>query len=151
VFAPGGNAAECAQDVCVINNVAINSTQSQVGNGVNFTQVCNQCKTNSCKCIISGSSVSDLSKQISLGTLFNSFCGPTSECYQLPTGGGAPINIPCEAAVTDIPVTPIKTTIPWQAWVIIAVIAIIIILVILAILYGRNSQKYVLPPQYAGY
>lgn len=88
----GGTIEECNSEVCVIDNVSINSLNSN-GN-INFNQTCNGCKTNSsgCLCFIDVST-QDLINKISYrnsGMMtqqkFTQNCSGNSTCFRYDNG-----------------------------------------------------------------
>lgn len=76
-----GNFITCPQNVCVIDDVVINASDTTVAGGINFNTVCSGCVTSSgCICVVSGINVSDTMGNIGITTNFNEFCGASSVC-----------------------------------------------------------------------
>lgn len=78
----------CSADVCVIDNIAINASNSTLGGGVVMAQMCSSCKYQ-CDCIIAGVSVNSVLQQVGLtnSTQFNVACGPNSTCFTEDASG----------------------------------------------------------------
>lgn len=68
-----GRARECNQEVCIIDNISINSVNSRYGD-VTFEQLCSNCKGGGCKCIIG---TTNIPSNINI----NQNCG-TETCYE---------------------------------------------------------------------
>lgn len=75
-----GEALTCKSDICIINDVSVQATQSQVGGGVQISQVCSNCNGN-CKCILAGIDINTLGSSIGLKGQFNAYCDPRSQCF----------------------------------------------------------------------
>jgi hypothetical protein len=92
-----GDPVPCRQSTCIIDGVTLNLIDSQVGGGVNFNQVCNNCPDGNCSCIIQDTTV-DIQNSVIGGNLIpvNNGCNAYT-CYQSNPGvtGPANINVPC--------------------------------------------------------
>lgn len=47
----------CQQNICIIDEINVNLINSQVGVGIEFDQVCGNCKNSQCSCIISNATI----------------------------------------------------------------------------------------------
>lgn len=137
---PNGNNSSCNNNTCVIDNVSIQAASSTVGGTVNFNQICNQCTTGPCTCIISGVDLSETGNDVpQLQAQFNQYCGTNSQCLQIePNGVDVPVN--CQQALTSAVTSSNGTSIIGWIWIVVVVIFIIII-VVLVILSTRNSSS----------
>lgn len=54
---PDGNAIACERNICLIDNVSLNLTNTKVGDSVDFNQVCGACTGGNCYCVISNTTV----------------------------------------------------------------------------------------------
>jgi len=123
-----GNAIECQNAVCVIDQVTIDAVDSSIGS-INIDQVCNACNNPSnknvgCTCIISGVNINDVWSQIG-GANFSQDCGPNSICLQIaPNGVDMPVE--CQQVINN---TGENTTIPIEVWVGIGLFVIICIII----------------------
>lgn len=83
-----GNFINCPQNICVIDNVVINTVNTQTPGGVNFFNMCGGCnETSGCLCIISGVSVSQTGGNIGIGSNINQVCSGSSICMELDENG----------------------------------------------------------------
>lgn len=78
-----GQLQVCDPNVCVIDDVTVSLTASQIG-GVNVVNFCPGCGAGGkgCFCLISGVDVSQTMSQVGLGVNFKQYCGPNSVCIQ---------------------------------------------------------------------
>lgn len=136
----------CPQNICVIDDVTINVTESYVPGGINFNTICSGCGGgsggSSCLCIVSGVNVSSTMSQIGIGANFNEFCGSNSVCIVEDTFG----NIISESACpqidpADVPL-PFFSSYPNIAIVIVVFLCLLTILFV-AIAVRAESTKYV--------
>lgn len=77
-----GTLITCSQNVCVIDQVAIDIVNSQIGNNVNFTSICPACgggNAKNCLCVIAGVNVSSTLGNVGIANI-NEFCGEGSVC-----------------------------------------------------------------------
>lgn len=134
----------CPQTICVIDDVTINITESDVPGGINFNTVCSGCGGASggdgCLCIVSGTNVSATMSQIGIGVNFNQFCGSNSVCIVEDSAG----NIISEGACTqinpaNIPVSSFSS-IP-NIGIVILIILVVIIILFVAIAARSSPQK----------
>ena len=83
-----GNALECLNNVCVIDDVSIQAVRSSIGSGsIDFRQVCSLCKGGPCTCIISGVDISDTLTSIGIEANFDQLCGADSTCLEIQPDG----------------------------------------------------------------
>lgn len=47
----------CNQNVCLIDGVTVNLVNAQIGGGINFNQICNNCVNSVCSCVVSDTTV----------------------------------------------------------------------------------------------
>lgn len=132
-YQPSGNFITCPQTICVIDNVTINATQSQVPGGINFNTVCSGCGGASggdgCLCIVSGINISATMSQIGVGSNFNQLCGNNSVCIVEDSAG----NIISQGGCTGI--NPANGNIPTFSYLPNLGILFIVILVVLLFLF----------------
>lgn len=91
----------CTTNSCIIDNVTVNLVNSQIGGGINFSQICGGCNecgggVCTCNCIISATEVDIFNSQIGgnvIPALNN--CGPTS-CVQRNPGINGPEYVPVD-------------------------------------------------------
>jgi hypothetical protein len=99
-----GVQAQCHQNLCIIDNVAINIINSKESGGINFNVVCG-CGQGSgtCRCVFSDISIFQENSSILGGLNFQSNCG---SCVKPdPANQGNFINISCD---TGLPIGPIS-------------------------------------------
>jgi hypothetical protein len=140
VYQPTGNFITCPQNICVIDNVTISATESEVPGGINFNTVCSGCGGASggdgCLCIVSGLNVSATMSQIGVGTNFNEFCGASSVCIVQDAAG----NIISESGCTGI--NPTNIGISSYSYLPNLGILFIIILVVLLIFFIAITARF---------
>lgn len=78
-----GKEDRCMADVCVINNMSINLSQS----GVMGDQLCGHCGKDRCMCIISGVNVENVMGQTELTPVFNQYCSGNLVCIKQGVSG----------------------------------------------------------------
>lgn len=77
----------CSSSSCIIDNVTISLSQSNVGGSINFNQVCKNCSSTdpnvvvSCSCLIEGNSVLVANSQIGGNINFNQQCTGAIQCF----------------------------------------------------------------------
>lgn len=83
----------CNSNVCVIDNVTVNSVNSTLGD-VNITQICPACSPDQlCECIISSNDLPETFEELGLTSNFTSYCGSNGQCYVLEGDGNlTPVN-----------------------------------------------------------
>jgi hypothetical protein len=83
----------CRSSSCIIDNITIALSQSNVGGSVNFSQVCKNCSSNdpnvvvSCTCLIEGTSVLVANSQIGGNIDFNQHCTGAIQCFSTDEAG----------------------------------------------------------------
>lgn len=127
-----GALESCTASVCVISDVNINISESEIGGPVNFANMCSTCSpptgsssSTGCICIISGDSVSGNLAQIGVGTQFSQLCGSNSICFE---DGVRVACGPAASAPPPIPPTSSTPTIIFIAFIGIITLAILIAL-----------------------
>lgn len=142
-FQPTGNIITCPQNICVIDNVTINATQSRVPGGINFNTVCSGCGGQSggdgCLCIVSGINISATAAQIGVGVNFNEFCGGSSVCLVEDSEG----NIISEGGCTGI--NPTNIGVSGLFYLPVLGIIFILLLIVLLILFISIAAKFTPP------
>ena len=91
--------ATCSQNVCVIDNVSVNSVNSNIGN-INFEVVCGGCdsKNGGCLCLFQNSNV--FSQASSIGNIdFSVKCG--GNCAIIDPKTGKQTKVQCPSKPTD--------------------------------------------------
>lgn len=130
-YQPTGTIIKCPQNICVIDNVVINASQSNIPGGVNFNTVCSGCGgasgADGCLCIVSGVNVSQTFAQIGVGTNFNQFCGGSSVCLVEDSAG----NIISSGGCTGI--NPINISSPSYFVPVLGIIVILLIIVLIVL------------------
>lgn len=141
-----GDAINCTQNICLIDGVTVNLVNSQVGNGLNFNQICGNCVNSQCSCVVSNTTVDIINSTIG-GNLvpIAEGCGSFT-CSQTNPGNTGPAIIPVacgtgpfnpyaqyEAEVAAAQATAKKSS--WL-WTLVAVgIALIIIYLIILFIH----------------
>lgn len=134
----------CPQTICVIDDVTINVTESEVPGGINFNSVCSGCGGPSggdgCLCIVSGVNISATMSQIGIGVNFNQFCGPDSVCLVedssgniISEGGCSQIN-PSNISVPSYPSTP-------NLGIVLILVFVLVIVLFVAIAARASTQR----------
>lgn len=130
-FQPTGAIITCPQNICVIDDVVISATQTNIPGGINFNTVCSGCGGASgsagCLCVVAGVNVSQTFSQIGVGTNFNEFCGGSSVCLVEDNAG----NIISEGGCTGINPLNIQTQNYFLPVLGIVAILLIIVLIVL--------------------
>jgi hypothetical protein len=87
-----GTPVQCDESICVMDDVTINIINSKVGGGINFDQLCGNCKGGTCQCYFSDVSINDIDSLIDGGINFKQSCG--GNCFldsqNQPYPGGCP-------------------------------------------------------------
>ena len=125
-----GNANICEADVCVIDDININSVNSNVSGNIIFSQLCNSCK-NQCNCIISSVNLNNLLQNVGLTneTQFNMSCA-SGTCYTRDSNDNLiPTDCPKNASVN---VSNLPVDINTGLVLLLIVICIILILSLIA-------------------
>ena len=130
-----GQLEKCSPDVCVIDNVTISLTNSEVSGGVNFVNFCPGCgggTEGGCFCLIAGVDVTETFSSIGLGTSFSQYCGPGSVCLQ----GTAPhlVSVSCQNAAAASATGGTSSVFPWK-WIIL--VSLVVTLFVLGVWAGR--------------
>jgi hypothetical protein len=142
---------QCNANVCVIDNVAINSIDTE-GASPTFTQVCPACADGSgnCICIINATFDTTISgmlgadgQSINTPAKFTQIC-PNSQCYINNALTGTLEQVPCADSVSKkllaksgLAGPPIK----FPTWIIFAFIAILIIVILIIFAYKHQSEN----------
>jgi hypothetical protein len=77
----------CSSSSCIIDDVTIALSQSNVGGSVNFSQICQNCSSTdpnvitNCSCLIEGTSVSIANSQIGGNIDFTQHCTGVIQCF----------------------------------------------------------------------
>lgn len=145
-YQPTGSIITCPQNICVIDNVSINISQSNVPGGVNFNTVCSGCGGPSggpgCLCIVSGVNISETASSIGIGANFNTFCSGSSICIVEDSSG----NIISQGSCTGVS----PSNIPVGTFPISPNIAIVFILVLIVfiVLFVVIAARFSVPKIY---
>jgi len=139
-FQPTGALITCPQNICVIDDVIINATQSNIPGGINFNTVCSGCGgasgSDGCLCVVAGLNVSGTLSQIGVGTNFNEFCGTSSICLVEDDQG----NIISEGGCTGInPVNIVTASYFTPVLGIVAILLLIVLIVLFVSITARTS------------
>ena len=120
------NLCTCPNNVCVINDVLLNTVSSNPG-VINITTLCPYCGPEAgCTCIISSNNITSSLEEIGLGAQYNLYCGEGSRCYVNENGILREIN--CDTANPEnVPINS-SYTLPW-------IIALLLIFFFLAIFF----------------
>ena len=98
----------CQQNVCLIDNIAVNLVNSQIGGAINFNQICGSCGGSSsvasnCSCIVTNNTV-----DITNSTIGGNFvpisqnCGNFTCTQTNPSSlGPVTINVPCATGTSN--------------------------------------------------
>ena len=139
----------CQQTSCIIDNITVNLVNAEIGDGIQFNQICGTCPEGSCSCIISDTSVNIGNSTVGgnvIPALQN--CSATT-CVQPNQGVTGPVNITIEC--NDIGFNPQKlynqkvlqaetnaqrTSIFWTA--LIVGISLILIFLLIWLFYPRR-------------
>lgn len=130
-----GALQKCSQNVCVIDNEVVNAVNSRSANGVNFTNICSNCNTNSnagCLCIVAGVSVADTLSSIGIGDNIQQFCdGTGSVCITEDAEGNIITSGPCTNTGT--------ITVPDQNFypnIYITVVVVVFLLIVIVVIFA---------------
>jgi hypothetical protein len=95
-----GQPIRCKQDICLIDNVTVNLVNAQIGNGIDFNQMCDNCGGGQCSCIVSDTTV-DLANSTIGGNYvpIGQGCGNLT-CNQTNPGTTGPFVIPVSCSAT---------------------------------------------------
>lgn len=102
---------QCRQNLCVVDNVAIDIAHSVVGtdSGINIDQICSGCIGGSCQCLVTGTTLRLLETRVgSVG--ITQQCQGNSTCYQEYTdsnGVKQKEEVPCDSDGSVNPATAI--------------------------------------------
>lgn len=150
------NPIVCKTNSCIIDNTTVNIINSQIGGGINFSQMCgecSQCDVNgicTCNCIISATEVDILNSQIG-GNVVPALnqCGPTS-CVQRNSGTNGPEYVPVscstigenvyteyDAKLLQAKETANKKSCLWT--ILICGLILVLIFLVIWILYPRSN------------
>ncbi len=77
---PAGEEIKCTKSICVMDNITIDVLQqSQVG-GIQFSQLCGNCGSQGCQCVIADSSITSIDSVISGNITIEQKCGGIPTC-----------------------------------------------------------------------
>lgn len=153
-----GITEQCNANVCVMNNITINSVDTDFGQNPSFTQVCPSCAdgTGNCVCIIdatfsningvddyNGNNINDLAR-------FNQVC-PDALCFIVDPETGQYVEKQCEDSLYDTKTGKLLKTIDegpavkFPVWiaVIAGIFLLFIVLVFMAYKYQSDNIKVV--------
>ncbi len=147
-----GSTVRCAQNICLMDNIAVNLVNSQIGGGINFNQVCGNCGNGQCSCIITDATIDVRNSTIGGNFVpISQGCGNTM-CTQTNPGSTGPAIINVECGLTG-PFNPYADLDAKQAaataegkrrswlWTVLAIIiGIILIFLIIVILQPIRTQ-----------
>ncbi len=108
---PGGQPVRCTNDTCIIDDLAINLAQTNVGGTVNISQMCANCSpafdpisgqnpngynsnSASCSCSIENNQINIVNSE--LGTINISQSCTSTTCYVTDATTGNLVSIPCD-------------------------------------------------------
>lgn len=124
----------CQSSVCIIDDVSITLTESNVGN-INFTQACGGCVGNTqCQCIISDVNIDAVESELGNISL-EQYCTGNLTCYTQSA-----VQVPC---VSEEPTSGPKEETNVLAYTTILVIFILIVLMFvmsMLVLYSQSKQ-----------
>lgn len=130
-YDPTGALITCPQNICVIDDVTINATQTTVPGGINFNTICAGCGgadgADGCLCVISGVNISATMAQVGVGINFNQFCGTGSVCLVEDNAG----NIISQGGCTGI--NPINIPVDTYFGPVLGIIAILLLIVLIVL------------------
>lgn len=147
-YQPDGNIITCPQKICVINDVTINATNSEVQGGINFNTVCPGCAgptNDGCLCIVSGENISSTMSDIGVGPNFNFFCGASSVCLVEDSQGNIISATGCSGI--DFGTLPVESFPVHPNYGILVIIIIVLILVLFVTIAARASKSEVHMPR----
>lgn len=138
LFSPDdGDMYECDSNICVIDNVVINESQSDIGSA-NITQVCTQCSPDQlCQCIISSNDMPGTFQELGINSSFTSFCD-NGICYELEPDGTLE-SVECSTYVGGGSGNSYSSSLPW----IIFLIALFVFLIFLGVFLALKKPKYI--------
>lgn len=136
-----GLSKDCQSDICIIDQISIAATNAQIKGGLGFAQVCNTCKTGSCKCIISTPDIKATASDLGIDTRFIQVCGAQSQCFLLdpqhPEQSGTPV--PCIATINQVTPPTVDSSVPsWVVWLLVAIGIIVVLLVLIYVFSLRR-------------
>lgn len=124
-----GNLITCPEDVCVIDDITINISNSQVKGGINITSFCPSCN-GSCSCIVSGINVSKTLSDVGVGsTNIDQFCSGSSVCITQDTNGNITNTQSCSQAASKIPIP--GSTVSLTIGIVVILIIFLVIFIII--------------------
>ena len=142
---------ECTDAVCVMDNITISASRSQVS-GVSFTQVCPACEAQKgsqigCKCIVDVS-IPGIATTIGISgsDTFRQYC-PNALCLLLNSTTQVLEPVPCDTYVQTANTTVIPTMYPIPTWVwyLAGIIILLGILVLMSAAYAGKNVDIVIP------
>jgi len=134
----------CDRGVCVIDDISVTASMTQIGGGVNFEQVCPACysegNTSGCECIVGSIDINSLLGSIGVTDNIEQFCGPNSICFE-SSSGALDTQVSCSSVAGAGPIASYKFTIsPWFIAIVVGVIFLVMIMA-LAMVYGHRQPK----------
>lgn len=136
-----GQLATCSENVCVLNDVTINTLGSRVSGGINFNSSCGGCGggqgAQSCVCIISGGNIAQTLSSVGIGGNLNDFCGATSRCIVENADGTIVSDKLCTQAVFTPPPTSVSS---WPNLFIVIIFIVILFVTIIFVVASRRQR-----------
>ena len=90
-----GELTTCSPNVCIINNISIDTFNSRGNLNANFVNICPSCRGDNCVCVITSTNINQLASDIGISETFNNFCGTESRCVTQDNNGNIISDIPC--------------------------------------------------------
>lgn len=125
-----GELKTCDENICVIDNVSINTTNSTLKGKANIINICPYCP-NGCLCIVSGQNINNTLSQVGIGENIEQFCGKNSVCIVEDANGNVISSGSCEKR-DDLDLGLVSFP-PISAIIIIAFVFILLLLIFLII------------------
>ena len=145
----------CPENVCVINDVVINTINTDVANGINFTSVCGGCAGTSgptgvtgpgCFCVVSADingSVAQTMGSIGISINFDQFCGGNSVCLTEDQEGNIVSENSCQNInFNDAAELNVKNYIPPPIFIIFVAFFILIVWLLMYIAQNSSDVEY---------
>lgn len=143
-----GNKIKCQQDICLIDDLAINLINSQAS-GLNISQICGSCGDGQqCTCILSNNSIDVVDTALNGNITVSQMCsnGPTCTIPNT-TGIGPPmLSVPCGSSsdpfveyTNQISIVQRQEKLAW--WLIIGIVLLIGIIILFVVIYFRGRSR----------
>lgn len=139
--AKDGQICKCNLNICAIDDLVIESTNSVVVGGANISNICPTCAPEpdrQCKCILTSVDVPSMFVSLGLGDQIGNFCSSESEFYQVDSSGNL-TKVNLSDIQNQISQTQVKAKYSTNLPIILVTSGLAIIFIVIYLVYSRST------------